>query len=220
MTSIRRLSRIFKKIHEERDRKNGRTGTKRGKENERRLVASFEQYQGTLPSWFFAIYPATQEEDESGADAVIDTQDVGRLYLQVKSSQSGVRKFYKRRRKKMIGVIVISDKQSNDDIVHVALSILESLRAKLLERRTASLEEEGKMATCKTCNGAGVNETGNNNLPCDDCPAGDTALFNIAEVEGLVTGAEVRRHFLNSSPEPITFRWPPIHAEDLPGRKK
>lgn len=55
---------------------------------------------------------------------------------------------------------------------------------------------------CTRCNDTGVIETGNNDLPCT-CSAGDTALFNIAQVSGRpVTGAEVKRHYLNNSPEP------------------
>ena len=75
------------------------------------------------------------------------------------------------------------------------------------------------MPKCRKCNDTGVIETGNNDLPCD-CPAGDTALFNQAGVDGLVTGAEIRRHFLNSSPEPIRIGRKNIPVSSLPGRKK
>lgn len=71
---------------------------------------------------------------------------------------------------------------------------------------------------CPTCNGTGVNETGNNDLPCD-CPAGATARFNVAGVKGDVSGAEVIRHFLNGSPEPLATSVPRlISADALPGR--
>jgi len=72
---------------------------------------------------------------------------------------------------------------------------------------------------CEKCGGTGVNETGNNDLPCD-CPAGDSALFNQSGVVGQVTGAEIKRHFLNDSPEPIRTRNGVILlASNLPGRK-
>ena len=74
------------------------------------------------------------------------------------------------------------------------------------------------MPKCIKCNDAGVIETGNNDLPCD-CPAGATALFNTAGVEGPVTGAEVQRHFLNDSPKPIEIGRDPIPASSLPGRR-
>ena len=46
-------------------------------------------------------------------------------------------------------------------------------------------------ATCPDCDGSGVVETGNNDLPCY-CPAGDEAVFNDARL-GRVTGAELKR---------------------------
>lgn len=76
------------------------------------------------------------------------------------------------------------------------------------------------MATiCSDCKGTGVIDTGNNELPCH-CPAGAKARFNVAGVQGMVTGAEVKRHFLNSSPEPIPPKKDQIDANDLPGRSK
>jgi hypothetical protein len=72
---------------------------------------------------------------------------------------------------------------------------------------------------CKKCNDTGTIETGNNDLPCD-CPAGETALFNLAGVIGQVAGKEIRRHFLNSSPEPIELGGVDILASSLPGREK
>jgi CheY-like chemotaxis protein len=69
---------------------------------------------------------------------------------------------------------------------------------------------------CPECNGTGTIDTGNNDLPCD-CPAGDTALFNDAFVEGgPITGAEMKRHFLNDSPEPIEGT---VRVENIPGRQ-
>ena len=75
------------------------------------------------------------------------------------------------------------------------------------------------MPKCKECNDTGVIDTGNNDLPCD-CPAGATAQFNVAGVSGPVTGAEVKRHFLNGSSEPIGPKRESIPASSLPGRKK
>lgn len=83
----------------------------------------------------------------------------------------------------------------------------------------AHLKGEETMPKCKECNDIGVINTGNNDLPCN-CPAGAIALFNEAGVEGAVTGEEIRRHFLNNSPEPIRPGRNPILASDLPGRKK
>ncbi len=38
-----------------------------------------------------------------------------------------------------------------------------------------------KPPVCEECNGTGIIETGNNDLPCD-CAAGDTTMFNVARI--------------------------------------
>lgn len=73
------------------------------------------------------------------------------------------------------------------------------------------------MPNCSKCNDTGSIDTGNNEMPCD-CPLGATALFNQAGVNGPVTGAELRRHFFNGSPEPIKVGKTNINASELPGR--
>lgn len=45
---------------------------------------------------------------------------------------------------------------------------------------------------CLKCNDTGVFETGNNDLPCE-CPAGKTALFNVAGFANPVRGADLDR---------------------------
>jgi len=75
------------------------------------------------------------------------------------------------------------------------------------------------MANCTKCNDTGVWETGNNDLPCY-CPAGDKASFNVCGVRGPVTGRDVKRHFLNGSPEPLREDvLNPLPNYKLPGRE-
>jgi hypothetical protein len=73
------------------------------------------------------------------------------------------------------------------------------------------------MPNCIHCGDTGVIETGNNDLPCS-CIAGETAKFNLAGVEGQVTGAEMKRHFFNGSPQPLDTG-PGFRASDIPGRR-
>jgi hypothetical protein len=72
---------------------------------------------------------------------------------------------------------------------------------------------------CNHCKDTGrIEQSGSDDLPCN-CPRGAKVRFNVLGVEGEVTGAEVLRHFLNSSPEPIVLdARHPIHATSLPGR--
>ncbi len=73
------------------------------------------------------------------------------------------------------------------------------------------------MAKCKKCNNTGIIDTGNDDLPCD-CDAGTSAQFNIAGVDGSVTGREVRMFFLNSSPFKMSTGKKNILAKSLPTR--
>lgn len=72
------------------------------------------------------------------------------------------------------------------------------------------------MEKCNKCNNTGIIETGNNDLPCD-CEFGDKAMFNRAGITGPITGAEIKKHFLNNSPEPISIHGEK-YASELPRR--
>jgi len=56
------------------------------------------------------------------------------------------------------------------------------------------------MPECTRCDDTGVWETGNNDLPCP-CPAGDTALFNVAGVPFPVSGRQIKRNDAPYVPE-------------------
>jgi hypothetical protein len=73
---------------------------------------------------------------------------------------------------------------------------------------------------CELCRDTGVCDTGNNELPRPNCPElADRALFNDAHVVGgPITGREMKRHFLNSSPEPLWHK-APVHVSEIPGRE-
>lgn len=70
---------------------------------------------------------------------------------------------------------------------------------------------------CERCGDTGVLKCGDNDIPCV-CPVGDNVEFYAKGVIGRVTGAEVKRHFLRSSPEPLGPEKGQIRAADLPGR--
>jgi hypothetical protein len=68
------------------------------------------------------------------------------------------------------------------------------------------------------CSGFGRKKVEDDELPCA-CPAGDTALFTDWNVEGDVTGAEMKRHFMADSPDPIRYTGKKINAWALPYRR-
>ena len=55
------------------------------------------------------------------------------------------------------------------------------------------------MPDCEDCKDTGVIETGNNDLPCPNCPAGQTAVFNTPE--GAKTGAELLARLYVTPPQ-------------------
>lgn len=57
---------------------------------------------------------------------------------------------------------------------------------------------------CKKCNDTGVWETGNNDLPCEECPLGATAIFST--VDGQQTGLQVFNGY-NPPRRPIPEAW-------------
>ena len=61
---------------------------------------------------------------------------------------------------------------------------------------------------CRHCNDSGVIETGNNDLPCEHCPKGQTAVFNTGY--GQQTGEQVLRgyHPPSNTRQPPTWKKP------------
>lgn len=45
---------------------------------------------------------------------------------------------------------------------------------------------------CPHCSDSGVVETGNNDLPCEHCPKGDTAVFYVAGQSSPIDGAQLK----------------------------
>lgn len=95
-----------------------------------------------MPTWIQEVYltKPCSEEDYNKIDAVVVT-DVGKLYLQIKSSQKGAenhfRKFGKRdARKNFIGVLVILATDTPDKIRGATRRILSGIRQKVLEFRS------------------------------------------------------------------------------------
>lgn len=115
-------------------------GKKRGNDNEGRFFKLFEygKVPPDFPSWFHGIRPGTQEEDYRGIDAVAFT-DVGKIFLQIKSSKSGARKFQKQQEKYRlrvwISIVIVRNIDGDSDILKKTRSVLSKARFNILERR-------------------------------------------------------------------------------------
>ena len=111
----------------------GRARQERGDFTERKVFAAFRD-AGTLPSWLTVVEPAPAELQPKGVDAVAAT-DIGNLYLQIKSSQTGARNHQERHPHGHIAVVVININDPADAVRAKCLSALGNLRQQILQNR-------------------------------------------------------------------------------------
>ena len=112
-------------------------GNKKGRRTEDRFFEAMEvSFVKEMLEWVSDVCRASQKEDAKGIDAVIFT-DVGKLFIQIKSSEAGAIKFQNGRhcRHRMIGVIIIREHHSTGDIREKAKTILTELRQSVLSVR-------------------------------------------------------------------------------------
>lgn len=86
--------------------------------------------------WIRFPRKATREEDTlMGIDLVVETVDIGKLFLQIKSSEGAKRRFYQKKRRAMIAVVVVRH-ADDEDFVWVKLrNALRELRRDVLVMR-------------------------------------------------------------------------------------
>jgi hypothetical protein len=104
----------------------------RGRRSEERALEACRS--DARPSWIKTARLAARREDHAGIDVVLET-DVGRLFLQVKSSEWGREKFEKRRRKADIAVIVVRSEDDDAKLLAKVSEALGELRAKYRKGR-------------------------------------------------------------------------------------
>lgn len=107
----------------------GKIGQERGRENEERTFRVLTSY--SVPAWFLKIDRATFEEDQDGIDFVVHS-DVGKLFLQIKSSETGR---MNARNPKNKAIVVINAKMSDEEVQAKLLAALGSVRDKFLKMR-------------------------------------------------------------------------------------
>lgn len=106
----------------------------RGYAGEQRVLIALEGNRTSWPEWLISIRKATEDEDIRGCDIVAET-DVGKLYLQIKSSKVGIEKFHKRNRKKMIAAIISYITWTETEMSDHAIKALVSLRKDVIALR-------------------------------------------------------------------------------------
>lgn len=84
---------------------NGHRANEKGRLAEQRCLESVNELRVKSP-WIYGARLANLKEDARGIDVVVET-DLGKLYLQVKSSHYGAHKFRRKRPKAKAIVIII-----------------------------------------------------------------------------------------------------------------
>ncbi|MDO8408073.1 MAG: hypothetical protein Q7S95_02455 [bacterium] len=133
------LARAFGRIAQARKRR----GLERGRRNEQRVYSAFEYpaVRYGFPPWFRYLRACTREEDADGIDAVIETDGVGKILVQIKSSELFARKFRARRGRRHIIVVVIRDEMSPEDVRETILAEATAKYQALMAMRT---DDEGE----------------------------------------------------------------------------
>ena len=107
-----------------------------GKEREKAALNALRYNQdGFLPEWILAVALGTREEDRAGIDIVIHT-DIGKMFLQIKSSRRQVEKFLSKHRKGNIVPFIVD--QISDVLVlrGKLVACLENERSRILKLRS------------------------------------------------------------------------------------
>lgn len=92
------------------------------------------------PDWVVEIRPGTEVEDHQGIDFVMETKDVGKIFIQVKSSTWQAERFMAKhpRNPHHIILIVVDDRANSVDIRRRIMESAEKERAWRLAKRNHS----------------------------------------------------------------------------------
>ena len=110
----------------------GKDARKRGRTSEERVLEALAL--PSRPAWMASFRKATQAEDHAGIDVVVES-DVGKLFVQVKSSRGGKAAFAQRRRSARVGVVVVIVTDSPEKVLAKVVGELGKIRAEYLRER-------------------------------------------------------------------------------------
>ena len=103
----------------------GRLGNERGRANEHHALEAC--LLPTRPAWMTSARAGTRAEDHDGIDVVVES-DVGKLFLQVKSSRTGKAAFAERRRRAHVAVVVVRAGDTLEEILRRVVGALAPMR--------------------------------------------------------------------------------------------
>jgi len=112
----------------------GRIANEKGRQKETRVLAACKPEN--FPKWLSDVRAATAEEDKRGIDLVAFT-DIGSIFIQVKSSRTGKKRFQETHRVN-IGIIIVRDGDSDDAIWRKLNGEIGRLYSEFKKKRTQS----------------------------------------------------------------------------------
>lgn len=110
----------------------GRKGNLKGSIAETRAVGLLSSLvEISKPGWLLDVKRAPLWLDRRGVDVIVLT-DVGELYLQIKSSQAGAKKFRKKKRSLMVETVVIGPDDLDNEVKQRLVEAIQHMRRYLL----------------------------------------------------------------------------------------
>jgi hypothetical protein len=106
----------------------------KGETAEKRSLLAITSNCHELP-WIDRARTATRSEDLRGTDIVIYTKDIGKLYVQIKSSMRGADKYRQKYPGRIIAIIIIREEYSDDVVWGEVRKAIVALRNNLLNKR-------------------------------------------------------------------------------------
>jgi hypothetical protein len=110
----------------------GADAKKRGRRSEDHVLEALAL--PSRPEWIRSVRKATKTEDRAGIDVVVES-DVGKLFVQVKSSRGGKTHFEEKRRRARIAVVVAKVTDSPEGLLRKVVGELAKMRAGYLKER-------------------------------------------------------------------------------------
>ena len=86
----------------------------RGFQNEERFMRAIENGNGNNPDWYNGISKATMDQDQKGIDFIIHTA-FGDIFVQIKSSEAGAKKFLNKLRTNNFRIVVLIIKRDYNE---------------------------------------------------------------------------------------------------------
>lgn len=112
----------------------GKIAHQRGRTSEQRVLEACQL--PARPGWMKSARAATRTEDHDGIDVVVES-DVGKLFVQVKSSRRGKADFEEKRRRARVAVVVVGAGDAAEKVLRKVVGELAKVRAGYLRERGA-----------------------------------------------------------------------------------